>query len=115
LELLFHKIIEIKLLKEINSITQKLKKNIQPDIAAYVRLRSPYCNPERGENSAIVTHTDQTLIYQRGMNKELLLDTDGKSYRKVRVEVRCVAENKHEWDTYLKCKNYELDEKNIKE
>lgn len=85
----------------------KIKENIQPDIAAYVRLRSPYCNPSRGENSAVVTYTDETLVYQRGMDKELLLDVDGKSYCKVRVEVRCVAENEHDWDTYIKCKDYE--------
>ena len=85
----------------------KIKENIQPDIEAYVRLTSPYCNPSRGENSMVVTYTDETLVYQRGMDKELLLDVDGKSYCKVRVEVRCVAENKHEWDIYIKCKDYE--------
>lgn len=85
----------------------KIKEAIQPDIAAYIRLRLPYCNPSRGENSAVSVYTDETLIYQRGMDKKLLLDVDGKSYCKVRIEVRCVAENEHDWDTYLSCKDYE--------
>ena len=85
----------------------KIKENIQPDIAAYVKLTEYYCNPGRGENSGITVYTDEILINQRGMNKDLLLDIDGKSYCKVRVEVRCVAENEFAWDTYLKCKDYE--------
>ena len=41
------------------------------------------------------------------MDKDLLLDVDGKSYCKVRVEVKCVAKNEFAWDTYLKCNDYE--------
>ncbi|MBQ2873178.1 MAG: hypothetical protein IJE89_04200 [Bacilli bacterium] len=85
----------------------KIKENIQPEIDAYVKLTKYYCNPSRGENSGITVYTDETLINQRGMDKELLLDVDGKSYCKVRVEVRCVAENEFAWNTYLKCKDYE--------
>lgn len=85
----------------------KIIERIQPDIAAYIRLTSPYCDPSRGEKSGVSIITDETLIYQRGMDKELLLDVDGKSYCKVRIESRCVDVNKHEWDTYLKCKDYE--------
>lgn len=85
----------------------EIKEDIQSDIAAYVRLTSHYCNPSRGENSGVAVYTDETLIYQRGMDKELLLDVDGESYCKVRVEVRCVDENEFAWDTYLKCKDYE--------
>jgi len=85
----------------------KIMENIQPEIDAYVRLTNFYCNPERGENSGTMVYTDEALINQRGMDKELLLDVDGESYCKVRVEVRCVAENEFAWDTYLKCKDYE--------
>lgn len=85
----------------------KIKEDIQPDIAAYVRLTSFYCNPDRGENSGTMVYTDEALVNQRGMDKDLLLDVDGESYCKVRVEVMCVAENEFDWDTYLKCKDYE--------
>ena len=81
----------------------KIKENIDPEIEAYLRLSHPYCSPSNG----VTTFKDETLVYQRGMDKELLLDVDGKSYCKVRIEVRCVEENKHEWNTYLKCKDYE--------
>lgn len=96
--------------KEIKERNQKryaeIKEDIQEDIAGYVRVREIYCSVERGENLNSI-YTDETLVYQRGMDKKKLLDVDGKSYCKVRVEVRCVDENKFEWDTYLKCKDYE--------
>ena len=85
----------------------EIKENIQPDIEAYVRLTSYYCDPVNSENTAVMVITDETLIYQRGMDKELLLDIDRESYCKVRVEVRCVSKNKFDWDTYIKCKGYE--------
>lgn len=81
----------------------KIKEDIQEDIAGYLRVVYPHCTPREG--GLIIT--DETLIYQRGMDKEKLLDIDKKSYCKVRVEVRCVLEDTLEWDTYLKCKNYE--------
>lgn len=83
---------------------QEIKEDIQDDIAGYLRVAAPYCSPD---SSAQLTITDETLINQRGMDKEELLDVDGESYCKVRVETRCVLENKHEWDTYLSCKDYE--------
>jgi len=86
---------------------EKIKENIQPEIEAYVRLTHYYCNPDRGENTATTIYTDDTLIYQRGMDRKLLLDVDGESYCKVRVEVKCVAVNEFAWDTYLKCNDYE--------
>ena len=85
----------------------KIMENIQLEIETYIKLTKFYCNPERGENTGTTVYTDETLVNQRGMDKELLLDVDGKSYCKVRVEVKCVAVNEFAWDTYLKCKNYE--------
>ena len=84
-----------------------IMRRIQPEIETYIKLTKFYCNPERGENTGTTVYTDETLINQRGMDKELLLDVDGKSYCKVRVEVKCVAVNEFAWDTYLKCKDYE--------
>lgn len=81
----------------------KIKEDIQEDIAGYLRVVYPHCTPREG--GLIIT--DEILIYQRGMDKEKLLDVDKKSYCKVRVEVRCVLKDTLEWNTYLKCKNYE--------
>ena len=106
-------VVSIKHKKEIDERNQRryveIKEDIQEDIAGYVRVREIYCSVDRGENLNSI-YTDETLVYQRGMDKEKLLDVDGKSYCKVRVEVRCVDENKFEWDTYLKCKDYEDEE-----
>lgn len=103
-------VVGLKHKKEIEERNQKryaeIKESIQEDIAGYVRVRDPYCSVERGENLNSI-YTDETLVYQRGMDKEKLLDVDGESYCKVRVEVKCVGENEHTWDTYLKCKDYE--------
>ena len=87
----------------------EIKEDIQEDIAGYVRVRRPYCSVERGENLNAI-YTDETLVNQRGMDKEKLLDVDGVSYCKVRIEVSCVGENEHTWNTYLKCKDYEDEE-----
>lgn len=81
----------------------QIKKDIQEDIASYLRISHPYCT--KGTGDFVIT--DETLIYQRGMDKEKLLDIDNKSYCKVRIEVKCVEENKLNWDTYLSCKDYE--------
>jgi len=103
-------VVGLKHKKEIEQRNQKryaeIKEDIQEDIAGYVRVRRPFCSVERGENLNAI-YTDDTLVNQRGMDKEKLLDVDGKSYCKVRVEVKCVGENEHTWDTYLKCKDYE--------
>lgn len=103
-------VVVLKNKKEIEERNQEryaeIKEDIQEDIAGYVRVRRPYCSVERGENLNAI-YTDETLVNQRGMDKEKLLDVDGESYCKVRIEVSCVGENEHTWNTYLKCKDYE--------
>lgn len=86
-----------------NKRYNQIKEDIQEDIASYLKITRPYCTP----SEATSTMTDEALVYQRGMDKEKLLDVDKKSYCKVRIEIRCVAENKLAWDTYLKCNDYE--------
>lgn len=85
----------------------KIKENIQSEVDRYVRIMHHYCNPERGENSGIAIYNDERLTKYAGMNKELLLDVDEKSYCKIKVEVECVGVNQFQWDTYLKCKYFE--------
>lgn len=82
----------------------KIKENIRTDVNAYVTLTNFNCDPNRG---GTIVYTEETLINQRGMDKELLLDVDGKSYCNVKVEVKCLSRNVLAWDTYLKCKDYE--------
>lgn len=81
---------------------QELKDNIQDDIDRYIKISSPYCSVSSGSS----TINEETLIVQVGIDKKKLLDIDGKSYCKVKVNIRCVAENEHDFDTYLKCKDY---------
>ena len=81
---------------------QELKDSIQPEIAQYIKISSPYCTVGSGTS----TIDDEILMVQAGIDKKKFLDIDGKSYCKVKVNIRCVAENEHEWDTYLKCKDY---------
>lgn len=86
---------------------EKMKENIQPEIDRYVRIMHHYCDLSRGENSGIAIYNDERLIKYAGMDKELLLDVDGKTYCKIKVEVECVGVNQFQWDTYLKCKYFE--------
>ena len=86
---------------------EKMKERIQPEIDRYVRIMHHYCDPSRGENSGIAIYNDERLTKHAGMDKELLLDADGKTYCKVKVEVECVGVNQFQWDTYLKCKYFE--------
>lgn len=85
---------------------QELKDNLQEDIDKYVKISAPYCSVE----SASFTINEETLIVQAGINKDKLLDIDGESYCKLKVNVKCVVENKHSWNIYLKCNNYEDEE-----
>ena len=81
---------------------QELKNGIQEDISHYIKISSPYCSV--GSSGSI---DEKILIVQAGIDKKKFLDIDGKSYCKVKVNIRCVAENEHDFDTYLKCKDYE--------
>ena len=81
---------------------QKLKDGIQDDIDRYIKISSPYCSVSSGSS----TIDEEILIVQAGIDKNKFLDIDGKSYCKVKVNIRCVAENEHDFDTYLKCKDY---------
>ena len=81
---------------------QELKDNIQDDISRYIKISSPYCSVSSGSS----TIDEEILIVQAGIDKNKFLDIDGKSYCKVKVNIRCVAENEYDFDTYLKCKDY---------
>lgn len=94
--------IKVHNVKENNKFYNGIKDNIDKDIEKYLKISSPYCSID----SATFVMDEDVLVVQAGIDKEKLRDIDGNSYCKVKVEVRCVAENKHDWDTYLKCSNY---------
>lgn len=103
-------ILEILLLIGINYVNyssnrryEEIKKDIDNETAKYFKISHPYCTPGSGD----FTITDETLLYQWGMDGEKLLDVDGESYCNVRIEATCIAKNKLNWDIYLKCKDYE--------
>lgn len=82
---------------------KNMKENIQEDINRYIKISNPYCSV----GSAEYVIDDEILMVQAGIDKSKLLDIDGESYCKVKVNVRCIDENEHEWNTYIKCKDYE--------
>ena len=82
---------------------QELKDSIQDDISNYIKISSPYCSV----GSANTTIDEKILMVQAGIDKQRFLDIDSKSYCKIKVNIKCIAENEHSWDTYLKCNNYE--------
>ena len=83
---------------------QNLKDNIQDDIERVLYLISPQCSVGSIQGS-VVFEESQNDYYL--VDKKKLLDIDGKSYCKIKVNPRCVSDGKLEWDTYIKCKNYQ--------
>ena len=63
---------------------KNMKENIQEDIKQYIKISNPYCSVD----SAEYTIDDEILIVQAGIDKSKLLDIDGKSYCKVKINVR---------------------------
>ena len=86
-----------------NKRYETIKTEIEEEAKSYLKVSHPYCTP----GSASFTMNEDTLLVQWAMDKKKLLDVDGKSYCKVRVEVVCIAENELDTDVYIKCKDYE--------
>ena len=86
-----------------NKRYETIKMEIEEEAKRYLKVRHPYCTP----GSSSFTMNEDTLLVQWAMDKNKLLDVDGKSYCKTRIEVMCVAENELDTDVYIKCKDYE--------
>ena len=80
-----------------------IRTEIEKEAIRYLKISHPHCST--GSSSFAIN--ENTLLVQLAMDKNKLLDVDGKSYCKVRVEVICVAENELDTDVYIKCKDYE--------
>ena len=82
---------------------ETIKIEIEEEAKRYLKVSHPHCTP----GSASFTINENTLLVQWAMDKKKLLDVDGKSYCKTRIEVLCVAENELDMDVYIKCNDYE--------
>ena len=86
-----------------NKRYETIKTEIEEEAKRYLKVSHPYCTP----GNANYTINEDALLVQWAMDKKKLLDVDGKSYCKTRIEVMCVAENELDVDVYIKCKAYE--------
>ena len=86
-----------------NKRYETIKMEIEEEAKSYLKVSHPYCTP----GSASFTMNEDTLLVQWAMDKNKLLDVDGKSYCKTRIEVTCVATNELDTEVYIKCKDYE--------
>lgn len=86
-----------------NKRYETIKMEIEEEAKRYLKVSHPYCSP----GSASYTINEDALLVQWAMDKKKLLDVDGKSYCKTRIEVMCVVENEIDMDVYIKCKDYE--------
>lgn len=82
---------------------ETIKIEIEEEAKRYLKVSHPYCTPGSGS----FTMNEDTLLVQWAMDKRKLLDVNGKSYCKTRIEVTCVANNELDTDVYIKCKDYE--------
>ena len=86
-----------------NKRYETIKMEIEEETKRYLKVSHPYCTP----GSASFTINENALLVQWAMDKKKLLDIDGKSYCKTRIEVTCVATNELDTEVYIKCKDYE--------
>ncbi len=80
---------------------EKLKANLQEDIARVLRITNPYCEPN---NSSFTMDFKADGYYN--IDKKKFLDIDKKSYCVVQILAKCKKTNQLSWDTYIKCNNY---------
>ncbi len=81
---------------------EEIRKNIDAELKRYLYVIAPKCYPEDG--TPLITHRD--LVYNGGMDKEKLLDIDGKSYCKAYIKTKCIEVGKWDWDIMISCKDY---------
>lgn len=81
---------------------EEIKEDIDNELKRYMYVIAPKCYPD--SSTPLITHRD--LVYNAGMDKEKLLDIDGKSYCKVYVKTKCVEIGKWNWDIKISCKDY---------
>lgn len=80
----------------------EIKNNIDKELERYMKLVSPNC--QKGGSTLLITH--KTLVINGGMDKEILLDVDNKSYCGVYVDTSCPEDGVNDWKIYLSCNDY---------
>lgn len=81
----------------------EIKNAIDKELERYMKLVSPNCI--KSNNGQLITH--KTLVINGGMDKEILLDIDNKSYCGVYVDTSCPENGVNAWKIYLSCNDYE--------
>lgn len=81
---------------------EKIKKDVDTELKRYLYVIAPKCQPNSG--NLIITHKE--LVYNAGMDKEKLLDIDGKSYCKIYVKPICIKVGIWNWNVKISCNKY---------
>ncbi len=81
----------------------EIRNAINKELERYMRLVSPHC--QQGSGGLLITH--KTLVVNGGMDKDVLLDVDNKSYCGVHVDTFCPEDGINDWNIYISCKDYE--------
>jgi len=81
----------------------EIKNDIDAELNRYMKVVSPNCI--KSNSGQLITH--KTLVINGGMDKEVLLDVDGKSYCGVYVKTSCPEDGVNAWKIYLSCNDYE--------
>ena len=89
-----------KIKKDFEIRYEEIRKDIDKELQRYVYLVSPHC--KKGQGGSYIG--EKELIYNAGMDKEVLLDVDKKSYCQVMVLTKCVDNDKWDWDIKFNCK-----------
>lgn len=100
--ILFVRFRENKIHEQYKKRYEEIKKNIDKELERYMYIIAPNCQLDSG--TPLITHQD--LVYNAGMDKEKLLDIDGKSYCKAYIKTKCVEIGKWNWDIMISCKDY---------
>ena len=100
--LIFSTCMYLKVRNDNNKRYEEIRKDIDKELQRYVYLVSPHC--KKGQGGSYIG--EKELIYNAGMDKEVLLDVDKKSYCQVTALTKCVDTDKWEWDIKLKCKHH---------
>lgn len=81
----------------------EIKENVDKELERYMKLVSPNC--QQGSGGHLITH--ETLVLNGGMDKDILLDVDNKSYCGLYVDTFCPKDGINDWKIYISCEDYE--------
>ena len=84
----------------------EIRDEIDKELEKYMSLVSPNC--QQGNGGQLITH--ETLVFNGGMDKDVLLDIDNESYCGLYVKTSCPKDGINEWKIYLSCNDYEDEE-----